>query len=493
MTRRLRVLVCVTALSAVARFAPPAAAQGAPSEQEVTVGTTTGSAPDVAVADDGSWTVVWYGSTVSTGGDGGSGIYSRTFSAAGVPSLPVRLDVAPDLGSSPVIAAEAAGYVVEWASAGSGTLSNITARRLNADGTPRGAPFRVVTGVSYLQAITLAAAPDGRFVTAWSNDAITAQPVSASDVPQGGPVQVAPPRSGLELGNSQPSVAMFTSGRFMVTWTYDSGAIGARNDIRARLYSAAGVPASAAYQVNAFSLKLQFDPSVSVNAASTSVVTWTSEDTATNLQDGSRSGVYGDFGGEFRLNDYITGPQYASDVAVASDGFIAVWTSDAQDGSGSGIYGARYKPNRVRVGTEFRVNTVTAGSQSSPAVAVSPDGHAVIVWVDANMSRVVAVRTRVNAAVAGEPAPGAATPFSVSPNPAGPLGCTAQFVTDGAGPVRLAVVDVLGREVRVVLDGPVAAGEHTVEIRTASLPAGTYALRLVRGATHETRLFTVTR
>ena len=46
-----------------------------------------------------------------------------------------------------------------------------------------------------------------------------------------------------------------------------------------------------------------------------------------------------------------------------------------------------------------------------------------------------------------------------------------------ASPVRVAVVDALGREVEVVLDGVAGAGETEVDVDTSSWPAGVYVVR----------------
>ena len=46
------------------------------------------------------------------------------------------------------------------------------------------------------------------------------------------------------------------------------------------------------------------------------------------------------------------------------------------------------------------------------------------------------------------------------------------------GTVRLALVDLLGREARVVREGPLPAGEHAISVDGAGLPSGLYLLRL---------------
>ena len=53
--------------------------------------------------------------------------------------------------------------------------------------------------------------------------------------------------------------------------------------------------------------------------------------------------------------------------------------------------------------------------------------------------------------------------------------------------VRLALVDLLGHEVRVVREGPLPAGEHAIAVDGAGLPSGLYLLRLEHGGRVEAR------
>jgi hypothetical protein len=76
------------------------------------------------------------------------------------------------------------------------------------------------------------------------------------------------------------------------------------------------------------------------------------------------------------------------------------------------------------------------------------------------------------------------------PNPAAGRAVVPFLLADG-GPVRLAVYDVLGREVAVLHDGPMAAGPHHVALDTAALPTGTYLVRLTTPEGARTRTLTV--
>ena len=56
-----------------------------------------------------------------------------------------------------------------------------------------------------------------------------------------------------------------------------------------------------------------------------------------------------------------------------------------------------------------------------------------------------------------------------------------------AGPVRLAVYDLLGREVRVLIDAAQPAGRHEISFDAGDLPGGVYLYRLVAGGRARTR------
>src|SRR5690606_39241789 len=68
------------------------------------------------------------------------------------------------------------------------------------------------------------------------------------------------------------------------------------------------------------------------------------------------------------------------------------------------------------------------------------------------------------------------------PNPFGERAEVA-FALPSAERVRLAVYDVLGREVARLVDGEREAGTHRVAFEASALPAGVYVVRLVAGTT----------
>lgn len=82
-----------------------------------------------------------------------------------------------------------------------------------------------------------------------------------------------------------------------------------------------------------------------------------------------------------------------------------------------------------------------------------------------------------SAFVAGEAGPEAGLRLDVAPNPVR-RAATVGLTLDAPGPVRLDVIDALGREVRTLHDGALAAGTHAFPLDTGGLPGGVYALRV---------------
>lgn len=81
---------------------------------------------------------------------------------------------------------------------------------------------------------------------------------------------------------------------------------------------------------------------------------------------------------------------------------------------------------------------------------------------------------------------------SAQPNP---VANTAKvpFTLESSVAVRASVYDLLGREVAKLADGSFAAGEHTLDLNAADLPAGAYVVRLQAGDAVVTQMVTVVR
>ncbi|MEH2263534.1 beta strand repeat-containing protein [Nostoc sp.] len=178
-----------------------------------------------------------------------------------------------------------------------------------------------------------------------------------------------------------PTVAIDATGNFVISWT-SYGQDGSGNGIYAQRYNSAGLAQGNEFKVNTYTIADQINPAVAMDAAGDFVISWTS-----NAQDGSGNGIYAQRynsagvaqGNEFKVNTYTTADQINPTVAIDATGdFIISWQS--QDGSGTGIYAQRYNSNGVAQGNEFKVNTYTSDNQINPTVAMDAAGDFVISW-----------------------------------------------------------------------------------------------------------------
>lgn len=72
------------------------------------------------------------------------------------------------------------------------------------------------------------------------------------------------------------------------------------------------------------------------------------------------------------------------------------------------------------------------------------------------------------------------------PNPFNPS-TVVGFRLSVAGNAKLTVYDVLGREVAVLVDGPMSAGAHSVTFDASNLTSGVYLYKLEAGGMTQVR------
>ncbi len=133
-------------------------------------------------------------------------------------------------------------------------------------------------------------------------------------------------------------------------------------------------------------------------------------------------------------------------------------------------------------------DAVEALGAALAAYTVGVPGHTTRLFAVADSAVAVPVSTEP----AGPPIAGALTLEPAAPNPFAARTLLA-FHVPQAGPVRLAVYDVLGREVAVLVDGDVAAGRHSVPFDAAGLASGLYLGRLEQSGRVATRTMLLAR
>jgi hypothetical protein len=371
-------------------FAQRYDASGTPLGGEFQVNTyTTGYQYQANVASDpsGAFVVVWRSQY--------QGLLGRRYDATGTPGAEFLIS----FGDSPDVAMDGAGgFVVVWR--GSDAINwGIFGRRYDGSGAPQGPAFRVNTytsGVHDTPSVATDAA--GNFVVVWNSHRpysgvqIDAQIFDAEATAVGDVLHVTPPLQA-PLSPYSSGVAMDANGTFVVVWNaYDY--LGA-SDVFGQRYDATGATVGSPFRVNSYTTWVQEHPVVASDAAGNFLVLWQSH------HDGYPDGIFGQgydasgvpVGGEFQVNSYWTGVQYASAVAAGSVGsFVTAWTSeDAREGVGQpGIFAQRFGPDLIfRDGLETGTLVAWSGSNTdagdlavSGAAAMGATTHGLVGVVD---------------------------------------------------------------------------------------------------------------
>ena len=184
----------------------------------------------------------------------------------------------------------------------------------------------------------------------------------------------------------------------------------------------------------------------------------------------------------------------AEALAQTADGVLAVEVgaagADAVTVAGTALLGGTLRVTALpgespTVGQSYAV--LTAGSIAGAFDRIeAPDGLAVAVGP-------TAVTVTVTGPVDAEEDPASGLVLAApAPNPAAGS-VTLGYAIPEAGPVRLAVLDLLGREVARLVDGERPAGTHEVRLDTARLAPGVYIAHLGTEAGGLTRRLTVVR
>jgi hypothetical protein len=347
------------------------------------------TSPSVTVQKNGTRVHVWQ----SDDQDGyGWGIYARLVAADGAQGPDLRLNsyTTGNQYQPQVTALAGGGFVAVWTSVSQdGSSEGVYARRFDADGVAQGNEVLVNTTTYNTQwEPSVASLTDGGYVVLWSSygqdgsySGIYGQRYAANSTPLGGEFQL---NTYTAYTQYQSQVAALPGGGFVAVWTSITQD-GSAEGVYFRRYAANGTALdSSEYLANLTTYNTQWLPAVTVLADGGFVIAWSSYG-----QDESYYGIYARSfnadgsakGGEFRINSYTSSTQTeVALTALADGGFVAVWQSDNQDGSGLGIYGQRYAANGTPLGDEFQISQTTYNDQSLPAVAATPDGGFVVSW-----------------------------------------------------------------------------------------------------------------
>ena len=374
---------CLMLLAVVLGATRVALAQGEPLGQEFRVNTYTTYHQDhssFSADPSGGFVVVW-----DSQQDGsGSGIFAQRYGSSGAPlGLEFRVNTATvGTQSYPSVGGDSSGnFVVVWTGPDA-SFMGVFGQRYDSSGVPLGPEFQVNTyTTNYQEKAVVAADSAGNFTVVWpsfdgSAYGIVGQRYANTGAPLGSEFRVNSYTTGVQF---YPALAVEPSGNFVVVWTSldgsDWGVFGRR-------YANTGAPLDTDFRVNSSTSGDQTHPSVAADSVGNFIVTWQS-------QDGSALGIFGQryvgsgtpVGPEFRVNTFT--PDLQLNPAVASDAsgnFVVTWEGYLQDASGRAVIGQRYASSGAPLGPDFRVNTYTIGDQRSPAVIAVPSGNFVVAW-----------------------------------------------------------------------------------------------------------------
>ena len=332
----------------------------------------------VAMDAQGNFVAVWTGLDSSA-----YGVYARRFRADGTPrgaEFVVNTYTTAMQWEPEVAMADNGDFVVVWSGdIKDGSSYGIFGQRFSAAGARRGGEFQINTTTSGAQKLPdVAMDANGDFVVVWQGpdadgNGVFGQRYSAAGVRQGGQFRV---NATAASEQNEPSVAMDATGKFVVTYT------GGFSSVWARRYSATGAAQTAtAVRVSPSGDPASKDSAVAMDADGDYVIVYERADANGVGVFARRYNSSGVARGErFRVNTYTTSTQHDPAVAMDDVGdFLITWASLSQGSAGYGIYGQLFDSSGSRHGSEFRVNGAGQIGQW-PSVAMDADGDAVVVW-----------------------------------------------------------------------------------------------------------------
>ncbi|MES2444127.1 MAG: putative Ig domain-containing protein [Pseudomonadota bacterium] len=366
--------------------------------------------PVVSGLSDGGFVVTWYDASATLGDASGTSVKAQVYTAAGAKvgtEFLVNTNTANDQLRPTVTGLANGAFVVTWqdtSGVGDTSYTGIKAQLYTPTGARIGGEFLVNTqtaNVQYNPRITSLA--DGGFVVTWfdlsgtlgdaSGASTKAQIFTAAGAKVGSEFLV-----NTQTANDQFPISAtgLSNGGFVITWEDASGTLGDASGTSAKgqIYTAAGVKIGGEFLVNSQTAGNQSAPMVTGLDNGGFVVTW--HDVSGTLGDASGAGMKAQIytadgarvGSEFLVNTQTAGDQLGSQVTRLGDGgFLVAWfdaSGTLGDASGTSIKAQAFTATGARIGGEFLVNTQTGGNQQFPAVTGLANGGFVVTWHDAS-------------------------------------------------------------------------------------------------------------
>ncbi len=272
-------------------------------------------------------------------------------------------------------------------------LNDVWARLFSVDGTPLTGDLMANAsfGTGIQDEPDVALGEGGNTFVAWSDRA-------AFDGDNMGIAAVVLDEFGVPLGPEfvvnetwvasqwEPLIQPMPGGGFVIAWSGNND-----GDAYIRVYDDDGLPLTPEIEVNTFDNNAQIDTVAAASGMGTVFAVWVDHGgngpgSGTNLF----GRVYDELGNALQSTEFLIhetvfeGAQ--REPRLVSDGmgrFLLVWEDHENDGDGRGVFARRFDALGAPLGPEFLVNeTITAGDQFWPNVAVDWLGNAVVLFED---------------------------------------------------------------------------------------------------------------
>ncbi|MFN8709342.1 MAG: DUF2341 domain-containing protein, partial [Planctomyces sp.] len=366
------------------------------SNEQTTSLVSRGSRNAVALADNGNYVVTWSSRNQDLGG---FGVYARLFDKNGIAlsgEILVNQTTTNDQQWSSVASDASGNFVITWTSTAQdhGGTQGVYFRMFGADGVARSSEVQVnSTIVGYQLQSSISMNRSGQFVIAWQGQGtgdtsgIFFRRYSASGTALDSTERKA---NATDRGSEiSPAVTIDAVGRSVVFWEVN-------NHLYFQRYNGAGVAVGAETQIDT-----SYSSGTSGIAAA---VDSTGNFTISLRAEGAEAGIWtrtytadGDL-----LRDCVQisdGDASSPSIAMVADGSAAdgsflITFEKTGDGDMTGIYAQRFHADGSTDGGQFLVNQSVTGAQIASSVAMTSAIDYVIVWSGASAADPLGVYAR---------------------------------------------------------------------------------------------------
>ena len=292
-----------------------------------------------------------------------------------------------------VAVARDGSFTVVWMSLGSLADDNdglsIQGQRFNSAGTAVGPQFQVNTYTTgYQRYPAIDARDDGAFVVVWQSPGqdgsglgVVARRYDSTGQALAGEIQV---NVTTAADQSAPAISLNDQGDFIVAWQ-DSGLDGDGQGIVVRGFDSLGQALGSELNLNDYTTGNQLFPSVALADDRTFVATWQSDEQAPASDIRAHFGSLDGFGSDQDcvVNAATTDDQSRPSVGIDHSGQAIVTWQDRRSGTRYDIRrrGLTRSPGSACLpGTETVTSDPSSNNQTLPTVAVGDGGQFVVAW-----------------------------------------------------------------------------------------------------------------